>query len=344
MSEQTTTPMLLNDAARRLTADLESHAARLKVARFPGADREGTLGDSWDFGIHVPGGIEAGLLMASVCLAGLGRVTIEPAGGIGPWPLVQVYTDHPVTACMASQYAGWKVAVAGFFGMASGPLRAAAAREPLFGEFPAWKESPAAVVGVIETGQIPTADVVDLVSQQCGISRDKLTLLFAPTRSLAGSLQVVARSVETALHQLHIRGADLSCVVSAHGSAPLPPVAARDIQGIGRTNDAILYGGRVTLWMRAEDDELEQLAAQIHSGASSDHGQPFERVFERYDHDFYQVDPHLFAPAVVCLINLNSGRSFIGGEICHDVLQQSFGGAQVPAAPPPAAPSPDNVA
>ena len=36
-------------------------------------------------------------------------------------------------------------------------------------------------------------------------------------------------------------------IVSAHGTAPLPPVAANDLAAIGRTNDAILYGARVIL-------------------------------------------------------------------------------------------------
>ena len=45
---------------------------------------------------------------------------------------MQVRTDEPVAACMASQYAGWQVAVGKFFAMGSGPMRAAWGREKLF--------------------------------------------------------------------------------------------------------------------------------------------------------------------------------------------------------------------
>ena len=69
-------------------------------------------------------------------------------------------------------------------------------------------------------------------------------------------MQVVARSVETALHKLHEIGYDLHNVVSGFGAAPLPPVAADDLVGIGRTNDAILYGGEVTLWVKDDDRRL----------------------------------------------------------------------------------------
>ena len=77
--------------------------------------------------------------------------------------------------------------------------------------------------------------------------------LAAPATSLAGTIQVVARSVETALHKLHELKFDLKQVVSGFGTAPLPPVATDFLHAIGRTNDAILYGGRVIVWVRADD-------------------------------------------------------------------------------------------
>ena len=67
----------------------------------------------------------------------------------------------------------------------------------------------------------------------------------------------MARSVETALHKLAELKFDLSRLVSAHGTAPLPPVAANDLAAIGRTNDAILYGARVVLAVTGDDASLE---------------------------------------------------------------------------------------
>ena len=155
-------------------------------------------------------------------------------------------------------------------------------------------------------------------------TQSNLTLLVAPTRSLAGTVQVVARSVETALHKLHTLRFDLQRVVSGCGFAPLPPVAADDLTGIGRTNDAVLYGGDVTLWVRGDDDSLEAIGPQVPSSASRDYGQPFGEIFERYGRDFYKIDPLLFSPAVVTFVNLDTGRYLRFGEPNPPVLASLF--------------------
>ena len=49
------------------------------------------------------------------------------------------------------------------------------------------------------------------------------------------------------------------------------------------------------------------------------------RHYERYEQDFYKIDPLLFSPAVLNLINLRSGRSYRFGETRPDILQRSFG-------------------
>ena len=151
-----------------------------------------------------------------------------------------------------------------------------------------------------------------------------MTLLVAPTASLAGGVQVVARSVETALHKLSELGFDLARIVSAHGTAPLPPVATDDLAAIGRTNDAILYGARVVLFVTGDDDSLEEVGPKVPSTASHDHGEPFAAIFARYNHDFYAVDPHLFSPAEVVFQNLETGRVHAFGRMAPEVLVRSF--------------------
>ena len=148
----------------------------------------------------------------------------------------------------------------------------------------------------------------------------------ARTRSLAGSVQVVARSVETALHKLHFLGFDLKRIESGIGSAPLPPPAKSDLAALGRTNDAVLYGGRVTLWIRGDDESIEAIGPGVPSSASTDHGAPFAEVFERYGRDFYRVDPGLFSPAEVTFQNLDTGRTRAYGRIEPGVLERSFFG------------------
>jgi methenyltetrahydromethanopterin cyclohydrolase len=179
-------------------------------------------------------------------------------------------------------------------------------------------------VGVLETSKPPTDAVCTYLAQACGVAPDRLTLLFAPTASLAGHVQVVARSVETALHKLIELGFDPATVQSAWGTAPLPPVAKNDLQGIGRTNDAVLYGGDVTLWVRAEDEAIRTIGPKVPSAASLDFGEPFEEIFKRYEYDFYKIDPHLFSPAAIAFHNLQTGRTHRFGELRPDVLRRSF--------------------
>ncbi|MGE3406182.1 MAG: methenyltetrahydromethanopterin cyclohydrolase [Pirellulales bacterium] len=314
-------PVFLNQRAASLCQAMIADAERLKIAVHQRPDGGTTV----DLGISVEGGLEAGRRLAEVCLAGLAEVSLVPGRieGISA-PSVQVCTDLPVAACMASQYAGWQIAGEKFFGMGSGPMRAAAAKEALFRKI-GHTERPALAVGVLETRKLPPEAVCQDIARQCGVEVPALTLLAAPTASQAGHVQVVARSVETALHKLLELGFDLSLVQSGYGLAPLPPVAADDMAGIGRTNDAILYGGEVTLWVRADDEELARLGPQVPSCASSDYGQPFAAIFERAERDFYKIDPHLFSPAVITLANLATGRRFQFGRLAPDVLRQSFG-------------------
>ena len=159
---------------------------------------------------------------------------------------------------MASQYAGWQLSVDDYFGMGSGPMRAAAGREELF-EVIDLKEDVSHVVGVIESASLPTDSIIEHVADGCGIEPFRVALCVAPTKSHAGNLQIVARSIETAMHKLFDLGFDLSRIESGFGSAPLPPPAKDDLSSIGRTNDAILYGGQVTLWVRGDDESLAEI-------------------------------------------------------------------------------------
>jgi methenyltetrahydromethanopterin cyclohydrolase len=239
-------------------------------------------------------------------------------------PMVQVLTDHPVRACLASQYAGWAIQDGKYFAMGSGPMRAAAGTEAIF-ESIGFQESADSVVGVLETRKPPPPAVAAKIAAACRVEPAQVTLLAVPTASLAGGVQIVARSVETALHKLAELKFDLSRVISAHGTAPLPPVAANDLAAIGRTNDAVLYGARVVLAVTGDDASLESIGGQVPSSASRDYGEPFAAIFARYHHDFYAVDPHLFSPAEVVFQNVETGKVHAFGRLNPDVLARSFG-------------------
>jgi methenyltetrahydromethanopterin cyclohydrolase len=314
------TTLTLNERAQRLADYLVANAAAHRIAA--GTTTRGLR--LIDCGIKVDGGLQAGLGLARICLGGQAEVTLLQGEVAGTTcPLVQVATDHPASACMASQYAGWEIKVDKFFAMGSGPMRAAYGKEALFDDV-GGREQPPVAVGVLETRKLPNDDVADYLSERLQLPPDKITLLAAPPFSLAGNMQVVARSVETALHKLHQLHFNLGQVVSAWGSAPLPPPAAGELHAIGRTNDAILYGGRVTLWVRSDDALLADLGPRVPSSASPDHGAPFAEIFERYQHDFYKIDPLLFSPAVICFHNLDTGRSHVFGRLEPEVLARSF--------------------
>ena len=278
-----------------------------------------------DFGIEAEGSLGAGLALAEICLASLAEVAIHPGevAGVG-WPHLFVKTDAPLEACLLSQYAGWKVSVGKYFAMGSGPMRAAYAHEKIFEELD-YREEAHAVVGVLESGKLPTKAVIEEIAKKCGVEPEAVALLVAPTASQAGNMQVVARSVETALHKLHTLGFDISRVESGCGLAPIPPVAGDDMGGIGRTNDAILYGGRVTLWVNGDDDDLITLGPQVPSSSSAAYGKPFLKIFEEAGRDFYKIDPLLFSPAEVVIHNVETGRVHVFGQVNHAVLRESFG-------------------
>jgi methenyltetrahydromethanopterin cyclohydrolase len=306
------------ELADRLAADAD--ALRVAVTTLPGGTRV------IDCGSAVPGGLEAGRRFAEITMGGLGSVAFAPVVIDGRWlPGLTVVTDHPALACLGAQYAGWQIKRDGYFAMASGPGRALIRAEELYDDLDVDEQASAAVLA-LETRDEPPDDLAASVAERAGVQPGDLTLLFAPTASLAGGVQVAARVVETALHKLHEIDFDVRRIVSGFGTCPLPPLAKGDPEAIGRTNDAVLYGGQVELTVDAPDDELEAIVERVPSSASEDHGEPFGTVLEKAGWDFYEIDPLLFSPAEVRLVSVQSGRSFSAGGVALDVLERSFRG------------------
>jgi methenyltetrahydromethanopterin cyclohydrolase len=278
-----------------------------------------------DAGVEAAGGLAAGRLLTEMCMGGLGHVDyVSLPIGEETWPGVQVWTDHPAECCMASQYAGWAINPEGFFAMGSGPLRAKARVEKeLFSKL-GYREEGSRGVLVLEGRTLPTEAVAEWVARKAGLSPEGITFAVAPTASLAGGVQIVARIIETGLHKMETLGFDVTRVVSAFGTAPMPPVAKNDMRAIGRTNDCVLYGGRARYTVRADDEKLAHLAERLPSSASSDYGTPFYEIFRRSDNDFYKIDPMLFSPAEVWLTSAITGRTFHAGRLNPSVLAASL--------------------
>jgi len=311
----------MNERAWTLADQMAARAAELRIAvhTLPCGAR------LLDAGIAASGGFAAGLALAELCMGGLGHVAAAAVTiGGETWPGVQVWTDHPAVCCMASQYAGWAINPAGYFAMGSGPLRASARVEAeLFARL-GYAESASRAVLVLETRTLPCDAVAEWVSRSSGVACHRLTFAAAPTASLAGAVQIVARVVETGLHKMDVIGFDVTRVGSAFGTAPLAPIARNDLRAVGRTNDCILYGGRSYYTIAAGDDELAALADRLPASSSPDYGVPFSEIFKRYDNDFYRIDPMLFSPAEVWLTSATTGRTFHAGRIDVAVLRGSL--------------------
>ena len=315
------TALGMNEQATEIADGMVEHAALLRVGSrvLPGGARV------IDAGVEVEGGYDAGLALAEICMGGLGSIGYTPVQiGAQSWPGLTVWTDHPAISCMASQYAGWAISVDKFFAMGSGPLRAHARVEKELFEKLDYAEEAAHGVIVLEGRTLPTDAVASWVAQKARLQPAQLTFVVAPTASLAGGVQISARILETGLHKMEVLGFDVRRVVSAIGTAPIPPVAKNDLRAIGRTNDCILYGGQARYTVRAGDAELAELAAEVPASASRDYGTPFYEIFQRYEGDFYKIDPLLFSPAEVWLTSTETGRTFHAGRLNPEVLEASL--------------------
>lgn len=272
------------------------------------------------------GGLEAGRRLAEICLGGLGSVSIDASSGIAAWPwAVTVRSARPVIACLGSQYGGWTMhdAESGFFALGSGPARALAHKEAIFADI-GYRDRYHRATLVIEGDKAPPPVLVREVAEACGVAAADLTVLFAPTGSLAGSVQITARVLEVALHKAHTLHYAMGAIVDGMGVAPLPPPVPDFVPAMGRTNDAIIYGGRVQLYVRGGDEQARGLAEGLPSRSCSAYGRPFAEIFAEVAGDFYKIDPMLFSPAEVIVSNLDTGRSFHAGAIAPQIVEASF--------------------
>lgn len=312
----------VNARAGRLVEDLVANAQALRCSVTTGEAGERRI----DLGATVPGGLEAGRRLGEICLGGLGTVAITSASGLERWPLgVVVHSSNPVIACLGSQYAGWTITeeASGFFALGSGPARALSRVEELYKEL-GYVDHHNKGALVIEGDKAPPSSVAKSVAEACGINPSDLTVLYAPTGSLAGTVQIAARVLEVSLHKAHALHFDLNNIVDGYGVAPIAPPIPDFVKAMGRTNDAIIYGGRIQLFVKGSDAEAKTLADALPSSTSSSYGKPFAETFAEVGGDFYKIDAMLFSPALVTVSNLDTGSSFHAGKIAADIVDKSF--------------------
>lgn len=308
------------DIVRRMIADAEPLG--LAVTRFSNG---ATVVDA---GVEVPGSLEAGRLFAEVCMGGLGKVRFCGLDFDGFWlPGVSVTVSHPPLACVAAQLAGWPIRggdeSAHYKAMGSGPARALYGVEEIFGRL-GYRDQADVAVLCLEGPRLPLEEVTEDVARKCSVSPDHLYVLIAPPASLVCSVQVAARVVESGMHKMLEVGFDIRTVLSGLGTCPLAPVAGDDLRAIGRLNDAVLYGGRAWYTVRTDDAQIEAVMERLPSSASRDYGTPFHDLFQRYDCDFYKIDPLLFSAAEIFINNLTSGRTFHAGGVNCEMVRRAL--------------------
>ena len=167
----------LNERALRLADHMAAKAAPLRI------DVQTTAAGAriLDCGIKRPGGLQAGLALGPRLprRPGRGRARRRETSPASPARSSRSTTDHPVLACMASQYAGWQISVGKFFAMGSGPMRAAYGKEELFDHIPGREQAPVAV-GVLETRKLPDDAVVDHLAERTEPARRTRSRCWSP--------------------------------------------------------------------------------------------------------------------------------------------------------------------
>jgi len=279
-----------------------------------------------DAGINAKGGFQAGKIVTEICMGGCGKAKITHRQYGDLWlPSIFVYTDRPVIATLGSQFAGWQIKEGDYFAIGSGPGRALALKPKEIYEKIDYKDDFDKAVVVLETEKQPPESLISRLAKDCKVLPANLTIVLTPTTSLAGATQVSGRIVETGIHKLSKVGLNPNVILYAWGCSPISPVHPKFVQAMARTNDAILYGG-ITYYVvdYENEEELKRIVENAPSNASEDYGKPFMEIFKEANYDFYKIDPNLFAPAVVIVNNIKSGKLFKTGEINVDTLTKSL--------------------
>jgi methenyltetrahydromethanopterin cyclohydrolase len=280
-----------------------------------------------DAGIKARGGFQAGKIATEICMGGCGKaeITCRQYGKL-ELPSIFVYTDHPVVATLGSQYAGWQIKEGDYFAIGSGPARALALKPREIYEEIGYKDDFDKAIVILETDKYPPEKLLNRFVKDCHILPEDLAVILTPTVSVAGATQVSGRIVETGIHKLRKLGLNPNTILYAWGCAPIPPIHSKFVHAMSRTNDAILYGGIAHYVVEYEDEEeLKEIVEKAPSNASNDYGKPFIEIFKEAKYDFYEIDPNLFAPAVIMVNNGKTGKTFKAGELNAEILANSLG-------------------
>ena len=275
-----------------------------------------------DFGVEVPGGTEAGLLLAEVTTAGLATVdtTLGDLEG-APRTHVELATDHPATALLCSGKAGWELSTPTFEGLGSGPARALVAEEAEF-DAVGYRDEFDLCVLAVESDALPDQSVAEHVAERAGVPRSAVYLPAFSTGSITGCVVSAARAAELATFRLFELGYDPLDVLSVAASAPVAPPSDDESVALARTTDALVYGSRIHLQVAEPFGRFDEVV----STAAADHGTPMRDAFDGVDWRFEALSPALFGPAQVT-VDVRGGETTTYGAREDALLAESFSSA-----------------
>ena len=177
----------------------------------------------------------------------------------GRWlPGLTVVTDHPALACLGAQYAGWQIDRDDYFAMASGPGRALIRAEDLYDDLDVDERADT-------RGPLP-GDARRAARGARGLrGRARRRRARRPHAAVRADREPRRRRADRGARRrdraaqaarARLRRAPRGERLS--GAARCRRWRSKDPTAIGRTNDAVLYGGQVELTVDAPDDELER--------------------------------------------------------------------------------------
>jgi len=281
-----------------------------------------------DMGITCPGSWKAGQVFVESGMGGLGRATYGTFD-LSPFllPSIEVWDDHPVIAEVASRASAWVLERGEFAPVAGGPARAAALldRRAVSG----YVDHAEEVLVQLHTSRIPSDELCLKVADGCHVRPEQVYVMFASSASLVGAIQVAARTTEQTMIKLHVHGFDIHSVRHAFGIAPVAPLIRDELQAMGWINDCLNYGGTTVVYADAPDDAIQPVIERLCFDANAGElwNLPFVEIFNHFGRNWHDVPPLIDSPAKVIINSLQTGHSFVGGQINYDLLRRSFFGA-----------------
>lgn len=312
----------VNGNVKRIVDEIIKNAKELRVK----IEKIGDGATLIDTGVEAQGGYMAGKYLTEACMGGFGGAYLSMAALEDMFlPAITVTTDFPSIALFGAQFAGWRINVGKYFAMGSGPARALALKpKELYARINYRDESESATI-ILETSTKPPNEAVDYIAKECNVIPEKLIILIASTSSIAGSTQISGRILEMGLHKLVDVGLDPAIVLSGVGSAPIAPIHPKFEKAMGRTNDMLLYSGTAFFnVVHSNDEELKEIVDRAPSSKSKDYGKPFSEIFKEAKYNFYMIDSALFAPAVITVNNVKTGKTFTAGKVNTSLLRASM--------------------